>query len=508
MEKKNRTVLYALTLALSVLSTLAFTGFRFAFIFVDNEVFNGFVYLLWGLFILNTIHLFWGLRAALAKGEHYKKPVFIINAILAFLSLVTSIAFLIIGGKAEFLNYIHMSAELLPYLGGFYLLLFLLLVFPLMGKFSKSVFVALGGFGLLTTLLVFLFPPGGFAFKAEPAVFITEDSYAIVFATNRKSVGFVSYEFEGQEYTLHDTTKGRKDSSTVHSIKVPFEHLDNNSYRIGARRVWEDTAYGGHLGKTIEKAVGMFTPCPSEDFTALCVTDNHGFKADWVKLQGKGDTVFFLGDVANAIYRYESFVDNLIIPAGLISLGQKPSVYVRGNHDHRGPAVRAMLEELDFGSYNFRFEIGDYNFIVLDTGEDKDDDNFEYAGFNDYLGFFAEQDEWLLSLEPKTGYNIALAHCPTLFHEHKGQKWQTAEILEDLGVNIVIGGDFHQTEYVDKENSSTGIAYYICGCQKGMKDLWYTTINFKKGVLDIASFMLSDGSEVNRAKHELNRVTE
>lgn len=54
-----------------------------------------------------------------------------------------------------------------------------------------------------------------------------------------------------------------------------------------------------------------------------------------------------------------------------------------------------FVDHVLFDAFYDQTQIGSYTFTVLDSGEDKEDGNYEYAGYNDYApippGGFAEQ---------------------------------------------------------------------------------------------------------------------
>lgn len=487
MEQKNRIIRTSVFTVLSVLSTLCFCGFRIGFVFVDEIVFNGFCYLLWSLFILNTAVLFFQLRGSICNNGFYKKKLFVISAIVTALSVVCCIAFIIIGGEAEWLNYLYVSIETLPFLASFYALIFFIAILPVSPKILHKITAITVCAAILIATLAVIFPVGGFDFEGAPAVFDTGDGYHIVFATNRKSVGYVKVNSGDGDQILWDTITGRKDSSRVHSVKVSYDVLDNNEYSVGAVRVVEDIAYGGHLGKEITQSVGTFTPCPEDDFNMTCITDNHSCSPDWAAIGENADVYTFLGDIANGIYTYNSFIDNLIVPAGKVSGGVKPVIYVRGNHDHRGNRVPDLLQSLDFDAYYYRLNIGNYVFTVIDSGEDKEDENYEYAGYNDYASYFKEQTEWAKGLKKESGYNIILAHSSDLFFEPDEKPSPACEIMRELGEELTVCGHEHMVDFVPAKESIMGISYYICGGRTGAHEIDYTKIHFNRGLLNIVS---------------------
>lgn len=499
--KKKTIIFTAVFTAVSVLISLVFCGFRFGFVFVDHILFDGFCYAVWALFILNSCFMIAHLRSCLTRKKLCGKVLFIVNCAVTVLSVIASVAFLIIG-KNDIKNYVYMSFEWLPTLAVIYGLVFFIAIFPLCKGLFKKCTAVIAALAILIAALVHLFPVGGFDFEAAPAVFDTGDSYHIVFATNRDSVGYISYSYGGEDYLIWDTTTGRKDSSTVHSISIAHEHLDNNTYTVGAVRAVEDIAYGGHLGKEITYKVDKFSPCPDDDFDMTIVTDNHDSQVEWSDVGSGAQLCVFLGDISNGLYSYDNFVDNLIVPAGEATGGVVPVIYARGNHDHRGSAVKDMLKELDFDKYYYRVKIGKYVFTVLDTGEDKDDDDYEYAGYNDYVSYFAEQTRWAQTLPRESGYNVVIAHSHEPFH---GASEPISGILKDLGIGFSISGHQHSEEFVAAQDSANGIPYYICGHYVGKHGLYYTVMHFENGSIDIVTKDTA-GEKINSAEIRLEEV--
>ena len=486
MNKNKQVVQLSVVTALSVLISLCFCGFRIGFVFVDHVVFDSLCYTLWALFIVNSVCLMFELGGILRKRGGFKKKLFIVNTVLTALSIAASIAFVIIG-KDDILNFIYVSRETLPYLAGFFAFLFFALIFPSIRVSAQRIIAGVTAAAICVTALAGLFPIGGFAFESSPAVFDTGSEYHIVFATNRNSLGYVKLEADGSEQLIWDSEAGRKDSSRIHSVKVPYEALNGKTYAVGAIRATEDIAYGGHLGKEITQSVGKFTPCREDDFNLTCVTDNHGSSPGWTVVGKDSDMIVFLGDIANGLYTTSSIIDNLLVPAGIMSEGSKPVIYALGNHDHRGNEVQYMLDALDFGKYYYRVGIGDYTFTVLDSGEDKEDENYEYAGYNDFSSYFDEETNWVKSLEKESGYNVLITHSSEIFFEPDDKPSPVCEDLRSLGIDFTICGHSHKTDFVSAEDSKTGIAYYICGVKDGNKDIKYTKMRFSKGVVDIVS---------------------
>lgn len=496
MKQKGKIILSSVLTALSVLTTLGLCAVRVGFVFVDHYVFDGFCYILWALFIVNTVILFFQLRGSILDNKLFNKICLIINGVLLLLNIACIAAFLIIG-KDDLMDYLYVSFETLPYLTAFYALLFFTVILPISHKTVRKITACAVCAAIVISVLA-VFPIGSFNFEAAPAVFDTGDGYHIVFATNKDSVGYVKLG----DQVIWDTYAGRKEASRIHSIEVSYEALNNNEYSIGAMRAIEDIAYGGHLGKEITLEAGTFTPCPEDDFDMTCITDNHSCRPDWEKIGVDADIYVFLGDISSGVYAINSIIDNLIAPAGKVSGGVKPVIYTLGNHDHRGSKVQDLLQALDFGEYYYRLSVGKYNFTVLDSGEDKEDENYEYAGYNAFAPYFAEQIEWGKTLQKESGYNVIITHSPSIYFEPEGHPGPMAEIMRNLGEEFVICGHHHSAEFVSAQESITGIATYICGAKTDSNEIVYTRMHFNGGAIDITS-QNTQGEIINTQQFQL-----
>ena len=70
-------------------------------------------------------------------------------------------------------------------------------------------------------------------FTAQPAVFEAGDAYAVVWATSVKGTGYLTYTYDGKEYTVYDAASGNiKSDDTVQVVKVKTVDLDQNSDEV------------------------------------------------------------------------------------------------------------------------------------------------------------------------------------------------------------------------------------------------------------------------------------
>ena len=368
-------------------------------------------------------------------------------------------------------------AKLLPYALGYYAAIFFALFFPAVkGRKARvavaSVTLTVGILGLLFSI----YPPIHYEFLAPPMVIDDGGGYSVVFATSAPGTGFIEYEYEGREYKVYDEVTGRiKGSTVVHSVRVPYEHLNGNDYRVGSMRVLEEYAYGSRTGRTITSETYTFTPCTGEEQTYLCISDWHilnGRALDAVEKVGDYDAVLYLGDGLPELQREVEAAEYIVKFGGDISGGEMPVVYLRGNHETRGAYASELAGMLKMEEFYYEAEMGDYRIIVLDSGDDKNDYHPEYGGLADYAAYREEMADWLDGLEEDGRKTIALSHSPAVGLNHgiyvdEPEDELRARIfgrLEELGVSLLIGGHVHECYLNLNDGSGEMIGdLYLCG---------------------------------------------
>jgi len=263
---------------------------------------------------------------------------------------------------------------------------------------------------------------------SEPMVIDNGNEYSIVFSTNDYGTAYAEYTFEGKTYKVFDNTGGRLNSnSKIHSVAVPYEHLRNNTYTVGSTRVVEEFSYGSRRGKTVTSAEYNFTFNDSDKQTWLVISDWHTMLDDAYKaisnLAKDYDAVILLGDASPGVDFEEQVISNIVDFGGEVSGGTKPVLYVRGNHETRGSYANDLPVALGLERFYYTADIGPYSFVVLDSGEDKDDSHIEYGGMNDYNTYRADMIKWLKGIEAKNEKVIALSHC-----------WEISGVEEELSL--------------------------------------------------------------------------
>lgn len=284
------------------------------------------------------------------------------------------------------------------------------------------------------------------------------DEYAVVWSTSLKGSGYVKYTYEGEEKIIWDAPGGTiATDDTVHMVKVPKQELRNNTYSVGSRYVMLKMGYHALKGKTVESEKIAFGGEEKEDgITALSISDIHGMTKEMMAsvahFEQTPDIIFMIGDISSELIFKSAFEKNILKNASLLSKGEVPVAYVRGNHETRGEYSSQMLQYFptNTGEYYFTFDFGGLSVLALDSGEDKEDDHREYSGLVDFSSYREQELKWINSLKKDDfdgKYKIVLCHNPAIDSAYFGKDWQTP--LENLEMDLLVGGHEHQSRMIE-----------------------------------------------------------
>lgn len=127
-------------------------------------------------------------------------------------------------------------------------------------------------------------------------------------------------------------------------------------------------------------------------------------------------------------------------------------LYVRGNHETRGAYAKDLPVALGIEQFYYTTDIGPYSFIVLDSGEDKDDSHIEYGGMTDYNTYRADMIDWLKGTEVKNDKVIALSHSWEISEVEEELSLSGWAELDRLGTRAFLSGHEHQCRFIgDRE---------------------------------------------------------
>lgn len=222
------------------------------------------------------------------------------------------------------------------------------------------------------------------------------------------------------------------------------------------------TPYKVSHGDTVESDTFAFTTLDPNKaaFSFLMWNDIHDdskrLEAMFKDVSWDGvDFTVFNGDIINDFVKpdqpFRGFLDASVNQFAKTM----PMVFVRGNHETRGPMARRLAEFFPGreGRFYWSFDHGPVHFVVLDSGEDKPDGNEEYAGLVDFEPYRREQAVWLRAdlasdAARRAKFRIVLSHQPSAFGEVNGfagreirRLWDP--IINEANVQLWLSGHIH-----------------------------------------------------------------
>jgi predicted phosphodiesterase len=311
-------------------------------------------------------------------------------------------------------------------------------------------------------------PAAGLAFTTAPALQNPGPSaMTVAIGVNGPSTAWVEY---GDSEQL-----GRVATGAQHGLN-PFDSLAHRIrleglrpgqrcfYRVHACPIDFRTAYDIRRGEAVATGIHCFRTFDPAAREARFVVwnDTHENNATLAQLMAKtaplpSDFLVWNGDVNNDNFREDRMVEHYLGAGGQPFTRETPLVFVRGNHDTRGPAARSLPRFLDLpgGRFYYSFRHGPLAGVVLDSGEDKPDSHKVYAGLGDFAAYFREQAAWLEAelKQPhirKARFRVAFCHIP-FWWEDKGFASEAADprsawhrLLAKARFAAVVSGHTHR----------------------------------------------------------------
>ncbi len=457
----------ALLLALTVVGLIVFYAGRMHWIFIELTLGNeGILHAIFPILVLNAVLLcvLTLLRKYKVKGdEKWYSALLTLSSTASLFTIIFATVYTAISltGESGYAILLYLKDSLLVAA----LLVFVpfsVLFLPKTKEKSRKVITAV----ILTiTLLVGIFnvfPVVPYKITSAPSVIDNGSEYSVVFSTNKYGTGYVEYNYNGKNYKLYDEMGGRLNSdSKIHSISVPYEHLRNNTYSVGSTEVFEQYSYGSHRGKTVNSEKYTLKYNDSENQTFLVISDWHTELKDAysaVNYVGEYDSVILLGDSSPGVDFEEEVVRNTVEFAGEIAKGTKPIIYARGNHETRGQYAGKLLYALGLNEFYYTTDIGPYSFIVLDSGEDKEDSHPEYGGMNNYGQYRADMIDWMKTVNFENEKVIAISHSWTLCDVEKELSVTGWNELDRIGTRLILSGHNHECRLLGSTNDENELS--------------------------------------------------
>ena len=297
---------------------------------------------------------------------------------------------------------------------------------------------------------------------------MSEDAFTVLWATDVPCQGWVELDNGRRVYEYY---AGRKLFGTHHSVRVKgLSRGAEYGYRVGNRVVDALNPRRPAYGRDMYSArhhVTTFDPnrktCHFSVMNDVHMRlDHYAALLDDVDIQDN-DFLLLNGDIISAgnwsldsLYKYE------VGPLGDCG-ADLPVVFSRGNHEGRGSGV-ALVEKIfpkqDSAPYYYTFREGPVAFIVLDAGETGVKNSLALTGDRIYEDYLREQLAWAEEAmkEPafrKAPVKICIIHAPMVdfgdpddFVPHQWMNHQFMPILNQAGINLMIGADLHEHLFI------------------------------------------------------------
>ena len=434
---------------------------------------------------------------------------------------LAAIIVIIVLGAVDYMRFVwpkfFTGVGVVAVLAAIYLLLFVYPKTPLKDsrifKFGILGIASLVAVGVLTNFSI-----NWITYK--PVVYAVEDKYQIVFSTNAESVGWV--EINGVDY--YDTYDGNARTFTrVHKVEVPMTVLDNaKQYTVHTKKTIYAGPFGGFLGRDISEKVNFKPVDTSDGIQYLSFSDIHmndKLAAATASHAENYDFLVLAGDIISDVETFEDANFNNQV-AYSITKGEIPVVYARGNHDLKGRYAQDLHRYAGAKGekfyYNFYFK--DVYGLVLDLGEDHDDDWWEYYETAQYDGYRKEQLDFLQTEIDKGDFNdykyhLVISHIPIPFvnsrHNHEYVKKEMTRLLNQMDVDMALCGHQHQIMIFEPGliTPETKLQYnpnYKTGSYNG----YLTDFNFPSFMVSKQGYTFADGTDISTAKSHIGMFTD
>ena len=303
--------------------------------------------------------------------------------------------------------------------------------------------------------------------KISPAVFAVGNEYQIMQYVDCEAAMWVTVG----ENSYYDAVNGIFRSNTrVHKVSIPMEELDREGcYTVHLRKFTDRKPYFPETEPAEEKRFA-FCPVPLDNVRLYHIADAHDHVEEPVaaaKAFGEFDLLILNGDIPNHC-GFENNAETIYRIVSELTGGSKPAVFSRGNHDMRGRYAEnfAANTPCDHGKSYYTFRLGSLWGMVLDCGEDKNDDSTEY-GYTVCCHPFRQQETAFLRQvisHAATEYaaegvkqKLVISHIPFTMHQEDifdietdiYEEW-TQLLREHVKPDLILCGHMHEAEVIHK----------------------------------------------------------
>lgn len=308
-----------------------------------------------------------------------------------------------------------------------------------------------------------------FEFRANPVLQnISTNGVTVFWDVNNSALSRVEY---GEGNVINNKVVSYKwgmadISSGIQKVKL--ENLKPGTlyhYRVVSKEIKTIEPYKVIYGDSVVSPVYSFKtpPANEKEFSFITFNDIHNVPSyieSVFKAEKEFDFSLFNGDIFTDLNDEADYSKKIFAPLSSFGTSEKPSYFIRGNHETRGAAARSFYKYFDSptGNFYYTFTRGNTFFIMMDCGEDKPDYNKNYFGLAGYDNYRTKEAEWLKEVVKskefkKAKFRIACLHMPITIdpgtdseegHGAYDCSVKFAPILNKAGIALLLSGHTHK----------------------------------------------------------------
>lgn len=307
---------------------------------------------------------------------------------------------------------------------------------------------------------------------------IGENEATIIWKTNKEAISWVEIapddktHFYAEERPRYFATElGIIKTDTLHRVTLSgLQKGTTYRYRIYSREVIENNVYYTKMGNTVANNVYSADPYQFRTFNSsnkevafAVVNDIHTDNEKLTNLLGQVkldelDFMVFNGDMVHQIRSEQTLWDAYMDTSIKLFAKKLPFFHLRGNHETRGIfAVNYMnYFPTSTGMPYYGFRVGPAYFLMLDSAEDKPDNDIEYGGFAAFDQYRENEIEWLKKIVESEEFKnapvkIVFIHIPVFtstWHGTREVERLFYPILNEAGIDLMMCGHTHRYSYL------------------------------------------------------------
>lgn len=299
-----------------------------------------------------------------------------------------------------------------------------------------------------------------------PAVFAVGESYQIVMPFSAEAIVKVAV---GDKTYYDDTCGVFRSSHLIHRVEIPMSELDAaGAYTVIYQAILDRKAYFPEMEEAV-RLTFAFRPLPKEGrINIYHLSDTHNLVEEPLAAGSyfgeELDLLILNGDIPNHAGKHQHLETVFKLASGMTK-GNLPILCSRGNHDTRGRCAEDFLSYVPHknGKTYYTVRMGKVWALILDCGEDKNDDHPEYGGTTCFHPFRLAETEFIRDvvknaekeyLAEGVEHRLVVCHIPFTFSKgvepfdiEKELYAEWARLLrEEIKPELMICGHRHLTE--------------------------------------------------------------